>query len=635
MPQPCLAHVRNVLIAGAVIVAGAAPSAAGPFPLPASHPGAAEAPTSSPTTYPDETGFQRRRELLLRSLAEGGLDRWRRGYFSGGDPGKYLPGHAMAKLLLNPDDPEPARYMNDERSYKEHYHFAAVNWGRFVPLFGDRVLTPETRRKLADEAARYTAYLTGGGTENHKTMWWTTANVLPHYLDSERFAGRDREAALAEAKRRLFDYVSGLFDAGPGEWDSSTYYAFTINGLLNIYDFSPDEECRRLAKAGLDLMIAGYALKYTDGLFCGPNQRGWYDRALASNTDHLGYLWFGAPADPTPQEAFNFRYTLHAITSAYRPNTVLCHIARKELTALPVSQNNRKGNYWHGQNIRPALAAHETLHLGRHFTMGSLWDAHASQHTRFQIVVRRQELPLSFFGAHPRQSDASGRKAGIGYKDGTGRYVQSAQVGATYLMAAFIPEDEPIDHVYFRFPQGHAPTPVSGGAWAIHAPTATILLRPFGGTASVGPSAPHGKDNAETIEIFQVRGRRVGYIVEVFDAEEAPADLAAWTAAHTGPDDSAWAARGQIRYRLRDGRELSFTFNPDPQADRHGDRLAACALDDQPMDMNWPWVWGGPLVHLEHRVLRVTDGRIGFEIDFTKSLPVYRPLSIKEGSDNI
>jgi hypothetical protein len=53
------------------------------------------------------------------------------------------------------------------------------------------------------------------------------------------------------------------------------------------------------------------------------------------------------------------------------------------------------------------------------------------------------------------------------------------------------------------------------------------------------------------------------------------------------------------------------------------------------MDMNWPWVWGGPLVHLEHRVLRVTDGRIGFEIDFTKSLPVYRPLSIKEGSDNI
>lgn len=604
--------------AGGLFPAGARAQA------PAPHPGAAEAPASSPETYPDAAGFQRRRELILSALAEGGLDRWRRGYFSGGDPGKYLPGHAMAKLLLNPDDPEPARYMNDERSYKEHYHFAAVNWARFLPLFGDRVLTPETRRKLAQTAAVYNSYLAGGGTENHKTMWWTSANVLPHYLEGGRLAGRDRETALADARVRLRDYVSGLFDAGPGEWDSSTYYAFTLNGLMNIYDFSRDEECRRLAKAGLDLMVAGYALKYTDGLFCGPNQRGGYDTALVSNTDHIGYLWFGAPLVPDAAQAFNFRYTLHAITSGYRPNATLVRIARKEIAGLPVTQNNRKGNYWHGQNIRPALAARETVHLGRHFTMGSLWDAHASQHTRFQIVVRQDGAPLSFFAGHPRRSDHTGQRTDLGYADGTGRYVQSAQIGATAVVAAFIPEGESADHVFFLFPEGRAPQR-TGDVWTVRLPKALILLHPFGGEAAVGPSAPFGKNNAQTLEVFQVRGRRVGFVIEVFDAEELPQDVEAWLAKRPAPDTARWASDGEIRCLLRDGREMAFTFDPDPQGDRHGDRAARVSLQGNPLDLNWPWVWGGPIVRLENRVLTVTDGTEGFAIDFTGPRPQYRP----------
>lgn len=590
------------------------------------HPGAADAPASSPDTYPDASGFQRRREIILRGLAAGGLDRWRRGYFSAGDPGKYLPGHAMAKLLLDPNDAEPARYMNDERSYKEHYHFAAVNWGRFLPLFGATVLTPETRRKLAAEVARYNSYLSPGGTENHKTMWWSTANVLPHYVEGGRVAGRDRDAALAEAKRRLREYVSGLFEAGPGEWDSPTYYAFTFNGLLNIYDFSPDEEARLLAKAGLDLMIAGYALKYTDGLFCAPNQRGWYDRALESNTDHIGYLWFGAPIDPTAEEAFSFRYTLHAITSRYRPNATLVRIARREIAGLPVTQNNRKGNYWHGQSIRPALAARETVHVAPTFTLGTLWDAHASQHSRFQLVVRQPGgAPLSFTAGHPRQSDHNGQKTGIGYRDGTGRYVQSAQIGATTVVAAFIPADDPADHVFLRFPQGHAPERV-GADWVVRTDGAVVILRPFGGETSVGPSLPHGKNNSETIDIFQVKGRRPGFIMEVFSPAELKGDVAAWLTAHPAPNVAAWESAGELRYQLRDGREMRFAFQPDPAGDRHGDRLARVWLNGQEMDLNWPWVWGGPVVRLEKRVLTVSDGQSGFVIDFTGDLPRYRPL---------
>ncbi|MCX7669116.1 MAG: hypothetical protein N2439_03475, partial [Anaerolineae bacterium] len=336
---------------------------------------------------------------------------------------------------------------------------------------------------------------------------------------------------------------------------------------------------------------------------------------------------FGAPTDPTPEQAYDFRYTLHAITSAYRPNATLVRIARREVAGLPVTQNNRKGNYWHGQGRRPELAARETVHVASTFTLGSLWDAHASQHTRFQLVVRQPNAaPLSFTAGHPRQSDHNGQKTGIGYRDGTGRYVQSAQIGPTAVIAAFIPPDDPADHVFLRFTEGHAPEPV-GRDWVIRLAGATVVLRPFGGDASVGPSLPHGRNNSETIEIFKVAGQRVGFVVEVLTAPELERGLDAWLAAHPPPEAAQWLSAGELRYRLRDGRELRFVFQPDPAGDRHGDRLARVELDGQPMDLNWPWVWGGPLVRLEGRVLSVTDGREGFGIDFTGDLPRYRPFT--------
>ena len=69
-----------------------------------------------------------RAKRIRSGLAKEDLQRWRTGYFAGGDPGKYLPGAAMARLIEDPNDAEARRYMNDDRSYKEQYHFAAVNW---------------------------------------------------------------------------------------------------------------------------------------------------------------------------------------------------------------------------------------------------------------------------------------------------------------------------------------------------------------------------------------------------------------------------------------------------------------------------------------------------------------------------
>jgi len=379
-----------------------------PPPATAEHPGADAAPGGSPTTYPDAEGFEARKRVILEGLAGGGLDKWRKGYFARGDPGKYLPGHAMAKLLLGRDEDEVRKHMNDGRSYQEHYHFAAVNWARFYPLFGEDVLTDQTKQKVAEAAAKYSSYIPPhGGTENHKTMWWTSAVVLPKYLEGDRFAKQTDARALAIVKKQLQDYVKGLYAVGMGEWDSSTYLMFDVNGMLNIYDFSDDPEARLLAKAALDWYVTSYALKYTDGIFCAPHQRGFVMAPHGSIADHTGYLWWGSDAEVTAEDTRDWRYTLHAITSGYRPNKVLCNLARKDLPQLPAEFRNTKPNYWHGQNAKPtAAASHETVYLGKGFTMGTLWDAHASQHHRFQIIPASPTTPARRSGSVTRTATA-------------------------------------------------------------------------------------------------------------------------------------------------------------------------------------------------------------------------------------
>lgn len=581
-------------------------------------PEAARTPTADvpaaadPRGYPDAEGFRTRVGAVVRTLSVEDLATWRRGYFAGGDPGKYLPGAAIARLMADPQDPEALRYQNDDRSYREHYHFAAVNWARFLPLYGQTALTDETRRKLADAFHAFN-YLQVGGTENHRTMWMTSANVLPCFLGvgSNR---QSREETLANAKRQLRDYVKGLYFAGSGEWDSSTYLMFTVNGLLNIYDFSPDPECRLLAQAGLDLMVAGYALKYTGGIFCGPNQRGHAKRPYETIADQTGFLWWG-PDAPDNAAKRDYRYALHAATSAWRPGPALTAIARRRLPNLPAEQRNSKANYWYGQRIEPrAGATQESLWIAPDLTMGSLWNAHASQHTRFMIAVDTPTGAVAFTGGHPRQCDHNARKTGLGFRDGTGRYVQSAQWGDTYLCMALVPDEEEADYAYFAYPPSCQPEDFEG--WTLfRTSTAVVAVRALGG-AQERAATPPDKAGARD-PILKFSGRRTGFFVVVGGAD-LPAKLA-----DRVPDTSRFASDLTVAWRTADGQRVAATFDPDPAGDLHGNRACRFAVAGVPQDLaSWP-IFGGPFVRQTPGRLEVTDGRDGFAVDFWGDMPRY------------
>ena len=598
-----------------------------PDPATADHPGSEAAPMSSPTTYPDEEGFDERAQNVVEGLATEDLQKWREGYFTGGDPGKYLPGPAMAKLLLDPDNAEARKYMNDDRSYKEHYHFGTVNWARYYPIF-EETLTDETKENFADFGFRYGSYANPSGTENHKVMWWTSALVLPKYTD-RGLTRRSAEDTTEHAKEQLRQYVKNLYLAGQGEWDSSTYLMFDINGLLNIYDFGPDEESRLLAKAGLDLLVAGYALKYTDGVYCGPHQRGSASGPHETIADQTGYGWFGSDRPMDAESARGFRYAMHAVTSGYRPPLPIYNIAKKRLPNLPVTQWNTKANYWHGLDLEPKPGTyHETVYIAPHYTMGTLWDGNGSQIIPFQIVAETDQGGVSFTGGHPRKSDHTGKKTGIGYGDGIGRYDARAAVGPTAIVVATLPpaEEEDVRWSFFTLPEA-AGEPVRRGDWlAVQVGQTLIGVRSIGGEMELAMTEGDKKNPSERIVKFHEENGESGFVVETRSTDE-----------YESLDAFAEMLEGTQLVRFEDGymngwyqyqnpaKNLDLRFMPVPDNfpevafKQDGDTKRITPAD-------WPGVWGGPFVEVRDSVLTVNDGQEGFVVDFSGEMPVYRAL---------
>ncbi len=588
------------------------------------------APAALPTSYPDAEGFASRAQFIFETVARNDLGQWRRGYFSGGDPGKYLPGAAMGKLALNPEDAESRQFLNDDRSYREHYHFAAIQWPRLLGLFRD-ALTEDTVNKLRAEARKYGAYLNPGGTENHKTMWLTTANLLPHQLDTG-LSNKSKEESIATAKSQLRRYVKGLFSVGMGEWDSSTYLMFDINGFLNLYDFSPDHEVRLIARAALDWYVTTYVLKHRSGVFTAPNQRGFASAPYDSITDQTGFLWFSDHS--SIENPPRFLYALHAATSSYRPNAVLFNLAtQNELPLVPFEQLNTKPNYWYGQNITPAINQYaERVYVSQHYTMGMLLNGFGGQITRFQIVTDDGHILTA---GHPRRSDHTTKKLDeFGYEDGLGRYEQSTAVESTAIIVNDLPPDEPIRYSFITIPAG-ATTATIENDILMSLGKVSVIVRPIESTLEIGTTDLTPKQLAENareldrgkpakhtprpiIRVMAVEGsNRPGFILEVAD-DKPEAFLHRLDSTELA---SNMAQAGSLRYRAATGRVIDFELGPDNKP--------ILRVDDSPVDpFAWDWVYAGPYINQRDGILNVTDGRTGFSIDFSGDLPVYGPARI-------
>ncbi len=352
----------------------------------------------------------------------------------GGDPLKFALPPATARLLQPADFPAPVShddvvaYLSIPGNLRQQYHFAASNWARFLPLVGDQmsaewheafrtaVATYAESRRPSDGAREHAPmpnplnlvgdpaeHLGGGGTENHKVMFRTTALLYAQWFpEGSLISGHSLDDTRRIAGGVLTDFARKLFTLGNGEYQSTIYFPHSIQPLLNVYDFSPDPATRAMAKAALDYYLAVYALKTFNGVHTGAKRRGWVDGSVLGEMDTMLWLWAGGKPDYTTArvDREHAHVSLHQLTSSYRPNAAVLALAAKQVP-LPFEAELAYPDYHMSERARHV----ETLYASPHYALGSVQlDGvnNSAQQTTWSLNVRARSGSLVFGGGQPR-----------------------------------------------------------------------------------------------------------------------------------------------------------------------------------------------------------------------------------------
>ena len=350
----------------------------------------------------------------------------------GGDPLKKDLPPATAALLKDPENIVAKAYLSIPGNLRQQYHFAAKNWARFYPLL-QREMGEEWKKKFHHWVGNYKETvrpsdgyrknaplskphdLVGeprellggnpkdGGTENHKTMWRTSAllysQLFPDYAEISGYPSREAESLTKEMLR---DYMKRILKTGNGEYDSQVYYPHSIEGFLNLYDFSPDEETRQLAKFMLDYYFVTYGLKVVDGAIAGAQKRGYLPSSNPSEMEIMQWGFF----DDTSRDMTEVHSTVHQATTTYRPNKIIYDIVRKNI-ALPFESRMSRPFY----HMDRAHAFAETFYASDSYALGSVQMTivdNPNQQMVWSLIAKGANGPLAFSGGHPMRGSTSG-----------------------------------------------------------------------------------------------------------------------------------------------------------------------------------------------------------------------------------
>ena len=350
----------------------------------------------------------------------------------GGDPLKYDLPPATAALLLDSGDNGARSFLSIPGNLRQQYHFASKNWARFYPLLkdkmgkvwerkfyhwvsiyagsrrpsdGNRELLPLSKAHtlIGEQGELLGGNTLDGGTENHKTMWRTSALLYSQlFPDTAKVSGVPVKEAEKLTKSMIRDYLKRVLRTGNGEYDSQVYYPHSIEAFLNLYDFSPDEETRQLAKLALDYYFVTYGLKVMDGTIAGAQKRGYLVGAMPNEMEQMQWGFF----DGTSRNMEDAVVTIQQATTSYRPNKIIWNITKKDLK-LPFEARMSRPFY----HMDRAHAFAETFYCSESYAMGSVQMTivdNPNQQMVWSLVAEGTNGPLCFSGGHPMRGSTSG-----------------------------------------------------------------------------------------------------------------------------------------------------------------------------------------------------------------------------------
>lgn len=619
----------------------------------------------------------------------------------GGDPLKYDLQPATAALLLQQDTARARAFLSIPGNLRQQYHFAAKNWTRLYGLLGhtlpqtwhaafmdavgsyaearrpsdgDREHNPMSRpHNLVGERGHLLGgNMKDGGTENHKTMWRSSALVYGQsFPEGALISGVPAREAARITDSMLNDYVRKLALTGNGEYDSQIYYPHSIAAFLNVFDFAKDSASRTMAHAALDYYLATYGLKVYDGTIAGAQKRGFLPDRKPGEMELLLWTWGARMSRPMPER--DQVSILHQTTSRYRPNAVLMNIINKNV-ALPYEAFMNRP--WYHMNSFGSFQ--ETFYASHSFGLGSVAMSMVDNPTQqcvWSLVAQGQEGPLALGGVQPRFLNPSGhspytqtlqKKGAIVIMTGATEQVRKGKptaiqqqrmqhaadslVPLTYVpdrqaglseWATWLEQAKKSASTWLFVPRGVTAIVERSTGIFMQVNQTLVYVRPLGGKYHwlrpwhLRPDTLPDRHPVKLFDQYQVlvaAGTHSGFVIEAGEMAEF-GTLANFMEAISTRTQVATSTAGKgsypffgVSYRSLQGDLLQAFYEPTSLRCRG-------SINNKPVNYD-AWAGGAvyqsPYVQVKDGMMQFTDGKEGYRIDCRAERPVFLPIQVAQ-----
>jgi hypothetical protein len=609
----------------------------------------------------------------------------------GGDPLKYDLPPATAALLLDSSNAKAKHFLSIPGNLRQQYHFAAKNWVRFYGLTGhnwhadwqsefQQAIATYAESRRPSDGARENApmsiahnlvgergHLLGGnkkdgGTENHKTMWRTSALLYGEWFPA---TGLVSGVPVPEAARltdsMLNDYVKRLAVTGNGEYDSQIYYPHSIGAFLNVFDFTKSEQSKTMAQAALDYYLATYGLKVYDGTIAGAQKRGYLPGQKPGEMEMYLWTWGAHTSRLIPKE--EQQTTLHQLTSTYRPNQVIMNILNKQVPLPYEAFMNRP--FYH---MDVPAQFNETFYASKSFGLGSVAMSavdNPTQQVVWSLVANGTRGPLAFGAMQPRFLNPAGhspytqtlqKKGAIiiatdattanmplnpspSQKQRMAHATEPLEIlappdSSTNLQAwtAWMEQSKKSAATWFFMPKEINELVENEKGIFAKANETYIYIKPLGvkhfwlKPKNFPLDSIPEKHPLKILAQYRVlvsSGRQSGFVVEVAEASEYDTMEKFITAVtkRTSLNTTRWASKQQIGYISLGGDNLWMQYEP-------ADLRCSGSINGKPIDYaNWAngAVYESPYVKIKGGLMQFNDGKAGYLIDCRGERPVFKP----------
>jgi hypothetical protein len=248
-------------------------------------------------------------------------------------------------LGLNVSEPDIEASLYKIYNFKDCLDFTLNNLIRLIYIDINRsILGPSIRNKVIDAFGKTKYWYTEPNrddmiyyTENHQILFHTAELLIGQLFPNDTFVnsnmtGQEHVNHALPLVKRWLDWRAQF---GFSEWHSNTYYTEDIAALVNLVDFSEDQEIVYKAAMVLDIITFDFANNYYKGRYATTHGR-CYDRtkvgesavspASRDSTSESAWIMLGI-GEHNPNDNHNLAAVALATSDYYAPPPILEAIA--------------------------------------------------------------------------------------------------------------------------------------------------------------------------------------------------------------------------------------------------------------------------------------------------------------------